>query len=263
MSYDAIETSGVPAQTFDLYLFDTGSTVYALTNEDAPIDFGRWTYLPATITRDEIELSQEQNSGQVVVKLPKSHPIAALFIPRLPAVPVTLIIYSGHVGDDEIVPIFIGRIASARYPDLCELTCVTDRDDLKRKVPTLLYQPSCPRVFGDAGCGVDLASVTYSGTVTAIDASGTIVTIPPFAATPHSLTSGFLRRGSDVRFIVAHTGAQVTLMTSIPNLKVGDGVSGTAGCAKTYADCSSFANVVKFLGFDMIPTQNPFKGRLT
>ena len=262
MSYDAIETSGAPSQTFDLYLFDTGSTVYALTNEDAPIAFGGRTYQPATITRDEIELSQEQNSGQVVVKLPKSHPIATLFIPRLPPVPVTLIIYNGHVGDSEIVPVFIGRVASARYPDLCELTCVTDRDELKRKIPTLLYQPSCPRVLGDAGCGVDLASVTYSGTVGTVSAGGMILDVPAFASIAHSLTSGYLRRGGDIRFVMAHAGPRVTLMTAIPGVAPGDTVEGTAGCAKTYGACVSFTNVEKFLGFDMIPKRNPFNGRL-
>jgi len=263
MSFDAIESSGYLAQNFDLYLFGMGSTVWTLTNEDSPITYNGRTYAPSTISRDEIELSQEQDAGTVKVKLPKSHAIAALFIPRLPPVPVTLTIYSGHYGDDEIVPIFIGRVASALYPDECELTCVTDRDELKRKIPTLLYQPSCPRIFGDPGCGIDLAAKTYTGTIASVQGNGTIITVPEFASIPYSLTTGYILRGSDARFVVAHNGNKVTLMTAIPDLAPGDAVSGTAGCRKTYADCSSFSNVERFLGFDMIPNRNPFNGRLT
>jgi len=262
MSFDAIETSGHDAKDFDLYLFDTGSTVYALTNEDSSITYNGRTYLPATITRDEIELSQEQSAGQVKVKLPKSHPIAALFIPTLPPVPVTLTIYSGHYGDSEIVAIFIGRVASARYPDMCELSCVTNRDDLKRKIPTLLYQPNCPRVFGDPGCGVNLATYTYSGTLDHANSDGTILTVPAFASIPHSLVAGFIRRGNDVRLVIAQTGASITVMIAIPGLAPGDTIVGTAGCTKRYSDCAAFSNVANFLGFDAIPNRNPFVGRI-
>ena len=262
MSYDAIESSGCGAQNFDLFLFDTGSTVYALTNEDAPIDFGGRTYQPETISRDEIELSQEQSSGQVKVKLPKAHPIAALFLPNLPPVPVTLTIYSGHYGDGEIIAIFIGRVASARYPDECELACVTDRDDLKRKLPTLLYQPACPRIFGEPGCGVDIATVTYNGTLQSSSNDGSVLVVPEFAAIPHSLVAGYVRRGNDVRLVIAQNGQQITLLTGISGLAADDEIVGVAGCAKTYGACSSFANVAKFLGFDMIPTRNPFDGRI-
>ena len=262
MSFDAIETSAYGAKGFDLYLFDTGSTIYTLTNEDAPIAFNGRTYLPATITRDEIELSPEQNAGQVKVKLPKSHPLAALFIPNLPPVPVSLTIYCGHHGDDEIVAIFVGRVASASYPDMCELACVTDRDDLKRKIPTLLYQGSCPRIFGDPGCAIDLANYAYHGTLQSASADGMILTVPAFASIPHSLIGGFIRRGNDVRLVIAQNGAQITVMVAIPGLNPGDTILGTAGCTKTYADCAAFSNVANFLGFDMIPSRNPFQGRI-
>lgn len=262
MSFDAIETSGYTAQNFDLFLFQVGSTTYALTNEDASITWNGNTYQPTAISRDEIELSQEQTSGQVKITLPRTHSIAELFVPYLPASPVELTIYSGHYGDDDTIAIFVGRVASARYPDECELTCVTDRDDLKRRVPTLLYQPSCPRVFGDAGCTVKLATLTTSGTIGTVDATGTVLTVAAFASLPHSLRGGYLTRGNDVRLVIDHSGAQITLLSAISGLAPGQSVSGTAGCAKTYADCTSFANVANFLGFDMIPTRNPFEGRI-
>jgi uncharacterized phage protein (TIGR02218 family) len=258
MSFDSIEQSGSSSQPFELYLFATGSTIYAVTNEDQAIQFGGNTYLPATIARDEIELSQEQTSGQVKIMIPKSHPIAALFIPYLPASPVSLTIYQGHYGDSEVVAMFVGTVASATFPDECELFVVSDRDDLKRTIPTLLYQPSCSRVFGDAGCGVDPATVTYAGTIASIDATGTVSTITGFESLAHSLKGGYLKAGDEYRFIVAQSGHTVTLLEGISGAEAGDTVSGTSGCAHTYGDCSGYGNVPNYLGFDMIPSVNPF-----
>ena len=117
---------------------------------------------------------------------------------------------------------------------------------------------SCTHIFGDAGCGIALVDHTYAGTVSAIDSTGTVLTVPEFASLPDSLQGGFLRVGQAVRMIVAHTGSSITLLSPIIGLEVGASVSGVAGCQLTFAACSHYNNIANFLGFDLIPILNPF-----
>ncbi len=262
MSYDSVEKSGSGSEPFELYLFSTSGATFALTSADAPIVHLGRSYSPTTISRTEIDQSQEMNAGQMRVTIPKGHPLAALFIPYLPPTPVVLTIYGGHVGDAEIATIFVGEVASASYTEQCELACIPEQAKLKKKIPAILYQPGCPRVFGDAGCTVSLGANTSTGSIGAIDSSGCVLTIAAFAGLGTSLRGGYLRRGNDVRMIVDHSGATVTIISPIASLQVGDVVSGVAGCAHTYAACAAYGNVANFLGFDLIPTSNPFYGSI-
>jgi len=52
--------------------------------------------------------------------------------------------------------------------------------------------------------------------------------------------------------ITAHAGNQVTLLSPISGLNIGDSVTGTAGCQLTYAACQDYNNVPRFLGFDLV-----------
>ena len=260
MSFDALEkaTESLP---FELYLFQLTGQEFALTSADQAIAYGARTYEPTVMTRTGLDQSQEMNAGQVTISLPKAHPLSALFVPYLPAGPVALTIFAGHASDPEIVAIFSGKVASAQYKEECQLLCVPDQDQVKKQIPFALYQAGCAHIFGDAGCTFDLTTVTYAGTVSAIDPTGTIVTVSSFALAT-TLSNGYLQRGTDVRMIVAQSGSTVTLIEPITGLAIGDSVTAVAGCAHTYAACTHYANVPNFLGFDMIPTQNPFSGSL-
>jgi hypothetical protein len=113
-------------------------------------------------------------------------------------------------------------------------------------------------VFGDAGCGINLASFTTSGVVSAISPDGLTITVAAFSGLAHPLSGGYFKRGNDYRMITAHAGTNVTLLSPIAGLNVGDAVTGTAGCQLHYADCQGYNNIQNFLGFDLIPQTNPF-----
>lgn len=259
MSYDALEQTG-GAQPYELYLFQGTGISFALTSADKPITYLGNNFVPSTISRSESEQSNEVVSGQMKIYLPKDHPLASLFLPYLPSSPVAITVYGSHYSDTETVVLFTGTVAAARFTDQCEMTCNSDQYLLQRKIPVQLYQSPCSHIFGDAGCGIDLAEHTYSGTIAAVDSTGTVLTVTGFASLPDSLTGGYLRRGNDVRMIVANTGASVTLLSPIADLEAGDSVLGIAGCQLTFAACSAYKNTFNFLGFDLIPTINPFDG---
>jgi len=260
MSFDALEKSGYGAQPYELYLFQTTGLSFALTSAENPITYLGQIYTPTTITRTEAEHSNEVVSGQIKVYIPKDHALAQLCIPYLPSAPIAVTVYGSHYSDTETVVLFTGAIASARFTDQCELTCNSATYLLQRKIPQQLYQSPCSHIFGDAGCGSDLTTHTFSGTITAIDSTGTVLTIPAFASLPDSLKAGYLKRGSDFRMVVDHSGSTVTLISPIPGLAAGAVVAGTAGCALNFSTCAHYGRTSSFLGFDLIPTVNPFDG---
>ncbi|MGH9746528.1 MAG: baseplate hub protein, partial [Candidatus Acidiferrales bacterium] len=260
MSFDTLEKSGFGAQPYELYLFQGTGISFALTSAESSITYLGQQYAPSTITRSEAEQSNEVVSGQIKVYIPKDHPLAVMLIPYLPSSPIAITVFGSHYSDSETVVLFTGVIASARLTDQCELTCNSAQYLLQRKIPQQLYQAPCSHIFGDAGCGADLASHTYDGAITAIDSTGTILTIPAFASLPDPLKAGYLKFGNDYRMIVDHSGATVTLISAIPGLAIGANVRGTAGCNLDFSACAHYRRTVSFLGFDLIPTVNPFDG---
>jgi hypothetical protein len=260
MSFDAKEKSGFSAEPYELYLFQSTGLSFALTSAENPITYLGEQYAPATITRTETEQSNEVVSGQIKIFIPKDHPLAALLIPYLPSSPIAVTVFGSHYSDSETVVLFTGVIASARFTDQCELTCNSAQYLLQRKIPQQLYQAPCSHIFGDAGCGADLTAHAYDGTITAIDSTGTVLTIPAFASLPDSLRGGYLKHGSDFRMVVDHSGSTVTLISPIPGMQAPTAVRGTAGCALNFSICAHYARTISFLGFDLIPTVNPFDG---
>jgi hypothetical protein len=260
VSYDTLEKSGYSSQPYELYLFQTTGLSYALTNSEVAITYLGQQYVPATISRSEAELSNEVVSGQTKIYLPVDHPLSELLIPYLPSSPIAVTIFGSHYGDSETVVLFTGEIASARFTDQCEITCNSAQYLLQRKIPQQAYQAPCPHIFGDAGCGADLAAHTYTGSVTAIDSTGTVLTIPAFASLPDPLKGGYLKHGNDYRMIVGHSGSTVTLISAISGMIAPTSVSGTAGCALDFSSCQHYGRTSSFLGFDLIPTINPFDG---
>ncbi|MGH9780338.1 MAG: phage BR0599 family protein, partial [Candidatus Acidiferrales bacterium] len=260
VTFDAQEKLGSGAKPYELYLFAMTGQEFALTTADVPITYLGQTYTPTTMSRTAIEQSNEVVAGQIKVYIPKTHPLALLFLPYLPPSVVSITIFGSHYGDSETVVLFTGTADAGQFTDQCELTCNSDQYQLQKKIPTQLFQTPCSHVFCDAGCTLSITDFTYSGSITAIDSTGTVLTVPAFASLPHSLTGGYFKRGNDVRMVVAHAGDQITLLSAIAGLEVGDACFGFAGCALTFAACVDYNNIDNYLGFDLIPILNPFDG---
>lgn len=260
MSFDALEKSGHGGLPYELYLFQTTGISYALTSAEEPITYLGEVYAPSTISRTEVESSNEVVSGQIKVFIPIDHPLAQLLIPYLPSSPIAVTVYGSHYSDSETVVLFTGVVASARYTDQCELTCNSAQYLLQRKIPQQTYQAPCTHIFGDAGCGADLTVHTFSGTVTAIDSTGTVLTIPAFASIPDTLKGGYLKIGNDFRMVVAHSGSTVKLISPFAGVVAPVAARGTGGCGLDFGSCQHYGRTSSFLGFDLIPSVNPFDG---
>jgi hypothetical protein len=249
-------------QPYELYLFQATGLNFAMTNSPVDITHTAQVYAATNISRTECEISNEVVSGQIKIFLPADHPMVAQLISFLPNNPIAITIFGSHWDDTdtEFVTLFTGEVASARFTDQCELTCNSAQYLLQRKIPQQLYQAPCSHIFGDAGCGANLAAHTYAGSVTAVDSTGTVLTIPAFASLPDPLKGGYLKFGNALRMIVDQSGSTITLLSAVPNLKAGSAVQGVAGCNLDFSSCQHYGRTSSFLGFDLIPTINPFDG---
>lgn len=260
MSFDALEKSRSSGAPYELFLFQGTGISFALTNAEEPITYLGNIYTPTPISRTESEQSNEVVSGQLKITLPKDHPLAAMMIPYLPASTIAVTIFGSHYYDGETVVLFTGAVASARFTDECEITCNSAAYFLQRKIPQQLYQAPCSHIFGDAGCGAALPDHSFAGTITAIDATGTVLTIPAFASLPDPLRAGYLKVGDEFRMIVDQSGETITLISAIPGLQTGTACRATAGCNLDFDSCAHYKRTISFLGFDLIPAINPFDG---
>lgn len=117
------------------------------------------------------------------------------------------------------------------------------------------YTRRCNADFGDERCGIDLASHTVTGTVSAVTSNRafTLSSAPSAAGGVITFTSG----ANDGRAmeIVSLSGSAVELFLPMGyDVEIGDAYTATAGCDKNLSTCrDTYSNVVNFRGFPHIP----------
>jgi len=261
MSYPFIETSLYSSQPFELYLFATAAQSWYFTSADHVITYMGNSYTPVAIKRTATSQSGEAKCGQIRVTLPLDNAVAQLFIPYCPDTPLFITIYRGHGGDADMVVNFSGKVNICRFGDFAELTCIPASDVLKNLVPQMNFQSPCNHFLYDTGCTVDKAAFATAGVISAIDTTGTLVTVPAASALAAGwFTTGYLEVGQQRRMILLHNGAVLTLMDPLNEVEVGASVTLYAGCMRDFGTCQGkFHNGKNFLGFQWVPTKNPFK----
>ncbi len=271
MSYDSREGGISSGRPFELYYFVTETKVWRLTSCDKARTFQGQQFAPEAIVRTNTSQSAEVKGGRIKVTVPKNHEIAQLFISFIPNTPLTLVIYRGHDGEaeGEMKVAFTGRVLLGRFTtdDKCELDCAPDSEILKRHIATACYQRPCNRILFDAGCGLSKDSWKVSGTVQSVSGDGLTVTIPECATKANSwLAAGYIEKGTERRMVITHSGSEITLMNHMTGLEAGDSVNVYAGCDHTHSGANGcttkFNNGVNFMGWEWIPSKNPFSSGL-
>ncbi|HAZ61182.1 MAG TPA: hypothetical protein DCY89_06390 [Gammaproteobacteria bacterium] len=122
-----------------------------------------------------------------------------------------------------------------------------------------IYSPTCRADLGDARCGVHLAPMTETGTVTGVTsrerftASGLTVTPGHFAQGRLTWTAG--ANTTMQMEVKAHSGGDVTLALAMPfAVAVGDTFTVQPGCDKRLATCRDrYSNVIRFRAEPHVP----------
>jgi uncharacterized phage protein (TIGR02218 family) len=125
-----------------------------------------------------------------------------------------------------------------------------------------VYTPDCDADLGDTRCGVNLASYTETGTVTAVASATRQFTATISGSRPAGFFDGGLltwtagaNLGHPPLEVKSVSGSTVTLFlpTSFA-IVVSDTFSISAGCNKSSATCNTkFSNIANFRGFPFVP----------
>lgn len=267
MSYDTEEKSRYSGAPVEFFKFTYGATTLRQTSGDAAASIAdpstSHEYMPAAISRTEMDHSSEDSAGDIRVTVELDHAVAVLFRDYLPTTPVALTIYRRHRGDSEVVVEFIGTVTSVAADEThAVLTCAPISQLFKRQLPALPFQRPCPYALYGAGCTVDKTGFKDTATLSFVD--GVTIKSTTFDARADGwYENGWVERANGQRrMVVKHFGDSLTLVAPFStDLVAGASVDAYAGCDRTEATCATkFNNLVNHLGFARIPNKNPHGG---
>ena len=261
MSYNTQEISVAAGAPVELYRFALSQQVWTVTSGREVLIYQNEPYQPVVIRRSAIEQSPEFARNGIDLDCARDFAVAQLFAAARPNGVVSLTVFRNHLGDDEFITWWKGRVASVVWSgSLAKIRCESIFTALKRPGLRAHYQTGCRHALFDAGCGVNNQTFLLTGTVAAV--SGLTVRSSAFLSRPAGwLTGGYLRVAGVPRMILAHSGNSVTLSALLSGLAVGVAFEAFAGCDRTLATCQAkFGNAINFGGFPWIPAKNPFTG---
>lgn len=137
-----------------------------------------------------------------------------------------------------------------------QVTVVSKLDMLGFRVPRRRYQRPCNWKFGSSECGINLSSVTVTGTVQAISADGLTLTLSGRTEAAGYFVDGVLTIGSERQRVVSSNGPTIMVDYPFVNAKVGDPYTLRRGCDKTFEACRDrFGNQSNYGGYLSVPAE--------
>ena len=156
----------------------------------------------------------------------------------------------------------IGEVRRSEFAFTAEVRSVAHELDEARG---RLYQAGCAADLGDARCTVNLSASAFRANAIVVSTDGNL----NFIADALNFDDAFFDGGlaafttgdnTGVRVMIknhrpATAGASISLWSSLgKTIAIGDHVTLTAGCDKTFATCRArFNNIVNFRGFPHMP----------
>jgi len=128
-----------------------------------------------------------------------------------------------------------------------------------------VYTPGCQRIYGSAACGISLASVTVSGTLTHLSSSRVFRdSARTEAADWFGAGSIYFTSGPNVGLqpmAIKSYGADGTITLFDPLYYapfLTDAYVMVKGCRRREADCIAQSNIINFFGFTRIPAGSTY-----
>lgn len=277
MAINDYETSVERGQPVELYKFIYGTeagTEYLYTNAEKDIDWQGDTYTALPSDRTQVKTTGRGENNEMTVEVPMNSAVAELFRVFPPGRVVNLIVYQGHIAneddpeawaeDPEFGVVWTGRVLEAnRKKNTTVLTCENSQAGMKRVGLRRHYSWACPLVLYGARCRADKAAATATTTVAAI--SGNSVTLTSGwegSLDPTAFLGGLFEwdsaLGREYRTIIGRSGDTVKLNATVGTLAVDDTVDVILGCPHTLTGCNDIHdNIVNYGGQPYIPLKNP------
>lgn len=253
---EAAKDENQPIELYEVYLDE--ATLYFATHNRTLTFLGR-EWVPLGLSRSPIRTNIESQVDECTVTLDNvTRELSAMiahtefrgrrmvirktFVPLVPQ-GYSVVLFDGIMD----APV----INQSRF----QVTVRSRMDTLEVQLPRRTYRKLCNWKFGSPECGVDLASVTVTGTVMAI--SGTTLTLSGRSEASGWFEDGILTIGNEGRLVIASNGNQITVDHIFEHAKVGDAYTLRRGCNKSYDESCvpRFGNGANFGGFLSVPTR--------
>lgn len=224
------------------------------------------TFQPqAGIKHSDITYDGEKSAGQITLTVPRDFEVAQKFLAGYPAGSLFMRVYEvdGPEPSAMAQSIWQGKIRSCAFSELTAALTGTDgREALTRLGLRLNGGTGCQWDLYGPDCGLNEATYTRSGTVTAISADGLTVTTT-LSEADGFFKSGKLKFGNSARMVTANVGGLLTLFTAMPGLAVGVPIAATRGCQRNPTSCKALGNYARYSGFAEFSTpKNIYTGIL-
>ena len=260
-TYLGYETSRQAGDLVELYDVEVDGTTLRYTTADTAFTFDGNSYASLVGARTGFAVgSSEGKQGEVTLRVPRDHALAAYIIGGLPTTTMAVTIRRVHrqAATDAVIP-FRGNVLRGRITGpACELVLGTLQSVLGRQLPRMLTQRPCAHVHYGPLCQVVRASFTHTG-LTVTDVAGRTITVT--GANAFNMVEGLVRLASGkTESVEAQVGDQLTLKAAL-GVAVSDVVTLVEGCDHQASTCDLiFANIQNFGGELNMPAWSPFEG---
>lgn len=254
----------------ELYKFTAGTFQWFFTSGDTDVTYLGDIYLAVPIKRGKIAATQEINKTVIKIEVSRTNAFVLPFISESPTTVIGLEIIRQHADDAGVAVTFKGRVINVSFKeDSATISCQSNQSSLKRPGLRRLYQTACPHVLYGPQCTVEKGNFQIQATLSS--ANGVFLTSesfnvsinPDFDATwlvggvVEFTSGGIINR----RFIVSHSGINITLNLPLKDAIATSAVDVFPGCGHDNVTCNGkFSNIVHYGGFPFIPQKNPQDG---
>lgn len=196
MTSEARERSWADGQPIQLFRFTRGDVSWYYTNADRDQEFLGEIWTAAAISRSPIRQGSDSAQLTIKVTLPSTLPVANNWRPFPPSEAVVLTIFVRHVGEDDALAEWVGRVVAPKFSGpVLELSGEPSTTRNRRNGNLRRSQPGCDLVLygqGEGQCNLNPEAEPVPAMVSAVAGLTLNVTASGFATASRSLAGGVL-----------------------------------------------------------------------
>lgn len=277
----------------ELFYFRYGLQEFFFTSASKVVRYGNIDYLPAVISRGNIEDADiNKNEIDIVfthydaLRNAVDQSFTQIFLNKIYLESVRVQITELY--NNEALVLFKGRVALPQFDDNSNemtLTCTTAESYMNREILTRKYQKPCPNSLYDKFCGVSSAEFSFKAKITSINNLDIGFSVVPTQVIDENgdpvfdennepvmetktypvgwLNRGVLQKNGIFTFINTNTENTAKLYRNHIGLAVNDIVDLMAGCDQSIETCDQkFKNHKRYGGHAYMPSENPLETQL-
>jgi hypothetical protein len=261
--YAALERLG--GRPRELYTFARADKMWRYSSAGSPITVAATglTYVAAVITRSRIERGTDPGQIAVTVRVARTTPLVDA-LKEIRTFPMVLGIHRHQPDNVAAVPVLLA------YGDVCgvkftggwaEIQIAGGERLFSQPFPSKVIERQCQWATYSGACGVDESAFSFATTILSIERSKILVTSVSGAADHYYDLGQLALAGNERVYVAKQIGNEFHIFGALPTgVGVGDAVTLIAGDDKTLATCrDKFNNVDRFLGFDLLPLDDPMQ----